>query len=93
MSFVYSITDQLTGYPYSAGAIATAVPIVLGGVLPDAFFRIYNLVPRFVVSGAAGYTVGLIANDDCAVLKGIAGGVMAETALLTLAMSGVRITF
>ena len=93
MTWVHGITDQLTGYPYTAGALAAAIPIVLAPRLPDAFLAIYGIVPRFAVNGAAGYAVGLVANDDCAVLKGIAGGVMAEAALATLARSGVRITF
>jgi hypothetical protein len=93
MSFVYGITDQLTGYSYTAGALAAAVPIVLAPRLPQVVTTVTGLVPRFVLTGAAGYAVGTIANDDCSVLKGIAGGVIAETALRTLASSGVRITF
>ena len=57
MSFVYGITDQLTGYPYSAGALAAAIPIVLAPRLPAAFMGLYATVPRFVVNGAAGYSL------------------------------------
>lgn len=78
MSFVYGITDQLTGYPYAAGALAAMVvpfiPIV--GALP---------VPGPVWGGLAGYTVGAVVNDyDCAILKGIAGGVGGQMGLEVL---------
>ena len=78
------ITNQLTGYPYTAGAVvATALPMF--AAMNPEIGRVLATVPRFVYTGAAGYAVGAIAQDtDCAVLKGVAGGILAETAMMII---------
>ena len=71
-SWVYNITDQLTGYPYAAGAVFTLV----GKVGP------LGAVPSLVWGGIGGWIAGGISGDnDCAILKGIAASVGTNLAL------------